>query len=51
MRKGTKRIEDVPGLGRLHGGAGEAEAKEMRREGTQIEETFVYEVEKQMSYF
>lgn len=52
VRKETKKVyEDVPGLGRVRGGVRRQRAKEMNEEGTQIRETFVYEIEKQMPNF
>lgn len=52
VRKGPEKTEeDVPGLGRVRGWGPEAESKGNERRRTQIQETFVFTVEKQMSYF
>lgn len=52
VRKGPEKTEeDVPGLGRVRGWGPEAESKGNACRRTQMQEIFVYTVEKQMPYF
>lgn len=52
VRKGPEKTEeDVPGLGRVRGWGLQAESKGNEHRRTQIQETFVYTVGKQMPTF